>query len=76
MKNGNQSILHFSFSYFLQKRLKLLLECSLVSCTNKLVNQLTTLEEQDGRDVANAKLHSDVVVLLYITLTNGNSPFL
>ena len=53
----------------LQERIELLLKGSLRSCTHKLVNQLTTFEEQDSRDIANTEFHSNVIILLNITLT-------
>ena len=52
----------------LQESLELLGEGCLRGSAYKLVYQLATLEEEDGRDITNTKLHSDVVVLLYITL--------
>ncbi len=48
----------------LQESLELLGEGCLRGSANKLVYQLATLEEEDGRDITNTKLHSDVVVLL------------
>ena len=52
----------------LQESLELLGKGCLRGCANVLIYQLATLEEEDGRDITNTKLHSDVVVLLYITL--------
>jgi tRNA threonylcarbamoyladenosine biosynthesis protein TsaE len=58
--------------FVLQQLLELFVECSFVSSANELVNKLSAFEEEYCWDVANTKLHSNVVVLLYITFTNNN----
>ena len=60
----------FTISYpgGLQESLELLGKGCLRGCANILIYQLATLEEEDGRDITNTKLHSDVVIFLYITL--------
>ena len=52
----------------LDKLVELLLELSFSGRANKLVNELSVLEEQDSRDVAHAILHGDVLVLLDVAL--------
>ena len=56
----------------LQQSLKLLLDSRLGLSTNETVNDLTILEEQDCRNVTNAELHHDIIVLLNVALTNNN----
>ena len=53
----------------LEECLELLDEGWLFSRTNKLVNELTILEEEKGRDITNTKLHGDILVLFHITFT-------
>ena len=52
----------------LQQSLKLLLDSRLGLSANETVNDLTILEEQDCRNVTNAELHHDIIVLLNVAL--------
>lgn len=80
MRSGINNIkaaphLKISSGVLLQQRLKLLLQFCLCCCTYKLVYNLTVLDEQYCRNVADAKLHGDVVVLLYVAFTNNDLAF-
>ena len=58
--------------YLLQQCLKLGLERGLGLCAHELIDQFAILEEEDGGDVADAILSSQVLILLDVTLSNGN----
>ena len=52
----------------LEQCAELLVESCLCGSTDKLVDQLTSLEEEDGGDVTHSKLDGDIVVLVYVAL--------
>ena len=53
----------------LEQRAEFLIECCLRGGTDKLVNELTVLEEQDGGDVAHAKLNGKILFLVNIAFS-------
>ena len=60
----------------LEKSLKLLIKDSLFSSTNKLINELAILKEEDCRDIAYTKLHGDILILFHITFTYYDLAFI
>ena len=56
----------------LQQCLELLVQHILRSRADELVDQLASLEEEDGRDVAHAEVDGDVIVLLDVALADDD----
>ena len=57
----------------LEQGAEFLVEGSLSGCAHEFVDQLATLEEKDGGNVANAKLDSNIVVLVDIALAYNDT---
>ena len=59
-------------NHSIQQFLDFLDQRALLTGTNLLVNNLTSLDEDDGRDVTHTVFHRDFVVLLDIALADNN----
>ena len=53
--------------------IELLLQIGLCSGTYELVDELSVLEEHDGRDVADTHLSGNIVSLLHVALANDDA---
>ena len=70
------SVVCCQLSFLLKQCLDLLCEGCLGGCTYGLVYYLAVLDEDDGGDVAYAKLAGEVVVVVNVALADNNTSFI